>query len=166
MEKVKYLIIAGAVLIASIIAFIIYSESDEAKVKKQFEFLAEKMKKTPEESRLISATKATKITKQFTKTSTIHAPAYSVSKEIASQDLSILILSTRSQFSKISLKFYDFVIDFPAKGYVDVNLTVNVAGRLTTGEYVDEIHELKCILKKIEDIWLLKEIEIVEVLKK
>ena len=89
-----------------------------------------------------------------------------MSKEIASQDLSTLILSTRSQFSKISLKFYDFVIDFSEKGYVDVNLTVNVVGRLTTGEYVDEIHELKCILKKIEDTWLLKDIEIVEVLKK
>ena len=166
MEQVKYLIIAGAVLIASIIAFIIYSESDEAKVKKQFKFLAEKMKKTPEENRLISAAKATKITKQFTKTCTIHAPAYSFSRDISSDELSALVLTARSQYSDISLKFYDFVIHFPEKGTAQVNLTASMKGKSTTRELFEDLHELKCKLQKIEDIWRLKEIEVVEVLKK
>jgi hypothetical protein len=39
-------------------------------------------------------------------------------------------------------------------------------GKLTTGELIEDLHELKCKLQKIEDIWRLKEIEIVEVLKK
>jgi hypothetical protein len=166
MEKVKYITIFGAVLIAGVSAFIIFSQSEAARVKKPFKFLEEKMKKTPEETQLISAAKANRIKELFTETSTIHAPAYSFSRQISSQDLYALVLNLRSQYSKVSLKFYDFVIDFPEKDLADVNLTATMTGKLTTGEYFDEIHELKCILKKIEDIWLLKEIELVEVLEK
>ena len=166
MEKIKYISILGTVLIAGIIAFIIFSQSEVVKVKKQFKYLEDRIKKTPEETQLISAAKANRIKELFADTSKIHAPAYSFSRKISSQNLSILVLNLRSQYSKISLKFYDFVIDFPEKDLADVSLTAILTGKLTTGEYFDEIHELKCILKKIEDIWLLKEIELVEVLEK
>ena len=166
MGKIKYIVIAGAVLVAGIIAFIIFSQSEEAKVKKQFNFLAEKMNKTPNETPLISVARANRIKNLFAETCTVHAPAYSFSRNISSQDLSSLVLTTRSRYSEMSLEFYDFVIEFPEEGSADVNLTASMTGKLTTGEYVDDIHELKCKLKKTEDIWLLKEIEVVEVLKK
>jgi hypothetical protein len=164
--KIKYIVIAGAVLVAGIIAFIIFSQSEEAKVKKQFNFLAEKMNKTPNETPLISVARANRIKDLFAETCTVHAPAYSFSRDISSQDLSSLVLTTRSRYSEMSLEFYDFVIEFPEEGSADVNLTASMTGKLTTGEYVDDIHELKCELKKTEDIWLLREIEVVEVLKK
>ncbi|MGD8984820.1 MAG: hypothetical protein PVH99_08985 [Desulfobacteraceae bacterium] len=166
MGKIKYIVIAGAVLVAGIIAFIIFHQSEEAKVKKQFNFLAEKMNKTPNETPLISVARANRIKNLFAETCTVHAPAYSFSRNISSQDLSSLVLTTRSRYSEMSLEFYDFVIEFPEGGSADVNLTASMTGKLTTGEYVDDIHELKCKLKKTEDIWLLKEIEVVEVLKK
>ncbi len=40
MEKAKYIIIAGTVLVTAIAAFIIFSHSEEAKLKKQFKYLA------------------------------------------------------------------------------------------------------------------------------
>jgi hypothetical protein len=164
--KIKYIVIAGAVLVAGIIAFVIFSQSEEAKIKKQFNFLAEKMNKTPNETPLIAVARANRIKDLFAETCTVHAPAYSFSRDISSQDLSSLVLTTRSRYSEMSLEFYDFVIEFPEEGSADVNLTASMTGKLTTGEYVDDIHELKCKLKKTEDIWLLKEIEVVEVLKK
>ena len=166
MGKIKYIVIAGAVLVAGIIAFIIFSQSEEAKVKKQFNFLAEKMNKTASETPLISVARANRIKDLFAETCTVHAPAYSFSRDISSQDLSSLVLTTRSRYSEMSLEFYDFVIEFPEEGSADVHLTASMTGKLTTGEYVDDIHELKCKLKKTEDIWLLREIEVVEVLKK
>ena len=166
MGKIKYIVIAGAVLVAGIIAFIIFSQSEEAKVKKQFDFLAEKMNKTANETPLISVTRANRIKDLFAETCTVHAPAYSFSRDISSQDLPSLVIATRSRYSEISLEFYDFVIAFPEEDTADVNLTASMTGKLTTGEYVDDIHELKCKLKKTEEIWLLKEIEVVEVLKK
>jgi hypothetical protein len=43
--KIKYVVIAGVVLATGIIAFVIFSQTEEAKVKKQFIVLAEKVKK-------------------------------------------------------------------------------------------------------------------------
>jgi hypothetical protein len=166
MEKIKYIIIAGTVLLATIAAFNIFSHSEEAKVKKQFKYLAQKMKKTPGEITLTSAAKANRIRDLFTETCSIHAPAYSFSKDISSQDLPVLVMASRLPYKKISLKFHDFVIDFPERDLAVVNLTAHMTGKRKTGEFSDGIHELKCKLKKIEDTWLLKEIEMVEVLKK
>ena len=166
MEKIKYIVAAGVVLAAGIIAFFIFFQSEEAKVKKQFSVLAEKMKKTEKEAPLVAAAKANRTKELFAETCTVHAPAYSFSRDISSQDLPALVFTTRSRYSEISLEFYDFVIEFPAKDSAHVNLTASMTGKLTSGEYADDIHELKCKLKKTEDIWLFKEIEVVEVLKK
>jgi hypothetical protein len=121
------------------------------KLKKQFKYLAQKMKKTLGEITLTSAAKANKIRDLFTETCTIHAPAYSFSKDISSQDLPTLVMVARSPYSKISLKFHDFVIDFPEKDLADVNLTARMTDKRKTEESGDGIHELKCKLKKIKD---------------
>lgn len=166
MEKIKYMVIACAVLAAGVIAFVIFSQSEEAKVKKRFSVLAEKIKKTEKETPLVAAAKANKIKELFAETCTVHAPAYSFSRDISSQDLPSLVLTTRSRYSEMSLEFYDFVIEFPEEGSAQVNLTARIVGTLTTGKYVDDVHELRCKLQKTEDFWLFKEIEVVEVLEK
>jgi len=166
MEKLKYIIITGIVLATTIAAFITISHSEEAKIRKQFKYLAQKMKKTSGEITLTSAAKANKIRELFTETCSIHAPAYSFSQDISSQDLPSLVMATRSPYSKISLKFHDLVIDFPEEDRADVNLTAHMTGKRKNGDYSRGIHELKCKLKKIEDTWLLSEIEMVEVLEK
>jgi hypothetical protein len=164
--KANYIIIAGGILVAGLIAFFMVSQSEEAKVKQQFEFLAEEIGKTPGESQIIAAVKANRIREAFTETCNIHAPAYSFSRDISSDELPTLALTARSGYAEISLKFYDFVIDFPGKGTAQVNVTARMEGKLKTGEFIEDLHELKCKLQKIEDIWRLKEIEMVEVLKK
>jgi hypothetical protein len=164
--KAKHIIIAGGVLTAGVIAFFIFFQSEEAKVKKQFEFIAEKIEKTPGENHIIAAAKANRIREVLADPCKIHAPAYSLSRDISSHELSTFFLGKRSQYSEISLKFYDFVIDFPEKDTAQVNLTLSMEGKLKTGEFVDDLHELKCKLQKIEDIWRFKEIEVVEVVRK
>jgi hypothetical protein len=64
------------------------------------------------------------------------------------------------------LQFYDLDVSFPEKGMAKVTLTGKLTGRLTSGEYVDETHELECLLKKIENKWLFSDVEVVEILKK
>jgi hypothetical protein len=164
--KAKHVVIAALLLAAGIIVFFVFFQSEEAKVKRQFKRIAEKVEKTPEESVVVSATKANRIGEAFTKTCTVHAPVYSFSRDIPSDELTTLILSMRSQYSEISVKLYDFVIDFPEKGSAHVGLTANMEGKLTTGEPTADLHEFKCKLEKIEDVWLIKEAEMVQVLKK
>lgn len=166
MVKVKHIIIAGGILTAGIIAFFIFFQSEETKIKKQFELIAENIEKTAGENHVIAVAKANRIRKVITERCKIHAPAYSFSREISSDELSTFVLSKRSQFSEISLKFYDFVIDFPDKDTAQVTVTGSMEGNLNNGEFTGELHELKCKLTKTEDIWRLKEIEVVEVLRK
>lgn len=166
MVKAKHIIMAGGVLTAGIIAFFIFWQNEETKVKKQFEFIAEKIQKTPVENQLIAAAKANRIREVITNPFKIHAPAYSISRNITSDELSTFVLSERARYSAISLKFYDFVIHFPEKDTARVNVTESMEGKLKTGEVIKDLHELKCTLQKIEDIWRLKEIEVVEVLRK
>ena len=166
MVKTKHIIIAGVFLAGGIIAFFVFFQSEEAKVKKQFERVAKQIEKSSEESIVVSATKANRIGEAFTEICTVHAPAYSFSRDIPSDEVSTLILSMRSQYSEISVKLYDFVIDFPEKGIAQAGLTASMEGKLTTGESTADLHELNCRLRKIEDIWRIEEVEIVQVLKK
>lgn len=166
MVRIRYIVIAGAALAAGIVAFFIFSQGEEAKVKKQFSLLAEKIEKTQKESPIVAAAKANRIKALFAEICTVHAPAYSFSRNISSQDLPSLVLATRSRYLEMSLEFYDFLIEFPEEGSAQVSLTARLVGKLTTGTYVDDVHELKCNLKKTEDIWLFKVIEVVEVLEK
>ena len=166
MVKAKHIIIAGGILTAGLIAFFVFSQSEEAKVKKQFEFIAEKIEKAPGEHNIIAAAKANRIIEVITDPCKIHAPAYSFSRKASSNELSTFVLSKRSRYSKISLKLYDFVIDFPEKDTARVNLTESMEGKLKTGEFIEDIHELECQLQKVDDIWRFEEIEVVEVLRK
>jgi hypothetical protein len=164
--KAKHIIIAGVILVGGIIAFLAFFQSEEAKVKKQFKRVAKKVEKTPEESIVVSATKANRIGEAFTGICKVQAPAYSFSRDVSSDELSTHILSMRSQYSEISVKLYDFVIDFPEKGIAQAVFTASMEGKLTTGESTADLHELKCKLRKIEGTWRIEEVEIVEVLKK
>jgi hypothetical protein len=165
MVKAKH-IIAGSVLAAGIIAYFVFWQSEEARVKRQFKSIARKIEKTPEENKIIAVTKANRISEAFTETCKIHAPAYSFSSDISSDELSTIVLSIRSQYSEISVKLYDFVIDFPEKDNAQVRLTARMEGKLTTGDSIEDLHELKCKLQRIEEVWRLTEIEVVQVLKK
>ncbi len=166
MVKAKHLIVAGVVLIAGIIAVFTFFQSEEAKVKKQFEFIAEKIEKEPNENSIIAAAKANRITELIIEPFKIIAPAYSLSRDISSGELSTFVLLKRSQYAEIFFEFYDFSIEFPEKDTARVNLTASMEGKLNPGEFVQDFHEMRCKLQKMEDTWRLKEIEIVEVLRK
>jgi hypothetical protein len=165
MVKAKY-IIAGGILAAGIIAYFVFWQSEEARVKRAFKSIARKVEKRPEETKIIAVTKANRISEAFTQTCKVHAPAYAFSGNISSDELSTIILSARSQYSEIFVKLYDFDIDFPEKDNAQVRLTARMQGKLTTGESIEELHELECRLRKIEDVWRIREVDVVQVLKK
>ncbi|MDY6881077.1 MAG: hypothetical protein V2J25_04735 [Desulfatiglans sp.] len=166
MVKAKYLIFAGGIFAAAIIAFFLFSESEEDRVKEQFEFIAEQVDKSQGENQIIAAAKANRTKEVMIDPLKIHAPAYSISRDISSNEVSTFFLSTRSQYSEISLKFYDFTIAFPGGDTAQVTLTASMEGRSRGGESIQDHHELACTLLKIQDVWRFQEIEVVEVLRK
>ena len=166
MVKAKHIIIAGGVLAAGIVIFLIFYQSEEEKIKKQFEYIIEKIEKIEGENPVIAAAKANRIKEVIIDPLKIHAPAQSISRDISSDEVSTYVLGMRSRYSEISLKFYDFVIELTEKDTAQVNLTGSMEGKLKRGEYIKDIHELKCMMQKNDDVWWFKEVEVVEVLKK
>lgn len=165
MVKTKHIIVVG-ILAGGMLAALIFWENEEAKIKRQFEFIAEKIEKRTGESPIVSAAKANRIKDVFTEKCRIDAPAYSAPRDILSDEWPALVTRMRSEYSDISLMFQDFDIEFPEQDIARVDVTAMMEGKLVSGETVEDLHELKCSLQKIKEVWRLKEIGVVEVLKK
>jgi hypothetical protein len=96
----------------------------------------------------------------------LKVPDQSLSGSFTRQEISTYAGSARSHSSQLDLKFHDLHIEFPEKEVAKVTLTGRLIGKSTTGERVDEVRELECILRKVENEWLFSRIEVVEVLRK
>jgi hypothetical protein len=166
MVKIKYILIGVLIAIIGIAVVFYFFPNEEKKVKKQFNFLSEWVAKSQDEAPFTMLQKIKNIGTLFDEHCELKAPSQSLSGSYTREEISTYAGSARSHFSQLDLKFYDFHIDFPEKGIANVTLTGRLIGRSTAGEQVDEIRELECILKKIENKWLFSSIEIVEVLKR
>lgn len=166
MVKTRHIIVVVGILTAGILAALIFWENEEAKIRKQFEFIEEKIDKKPVESPIIAAAKANQIREVFAEKCRIDAPAYSAPRDIPSDELPAIVLRIRSEYSAISLMFHDFVIEFPEQDSAQVNVTAVMEGKSTSGKTIEDFHELRCNLEKIKEVWRFKEVEVVEVLRK
>jgi hypothetical protein len=166
MVNQKNIMIFAAICFPGLIAFWWLYESDETKIKKRFETLAEEAAKVFDEKELAAALKAKKISEMCTDPFTVKIPSYSISKTFPKSDIAANIMAARAHYSSIKVKFYDIHIELPEERVANVTLTGSVEAQLTTGEWVNEIHELQCTLKKIENDWFFSKIEGVDVLEK
>jgi hypothetical protein len=135
-------------------------------VKKQFHLLSEQVSKKRGESPLTLARKTRNLGSLFAEKCDFKTYLDSLSGSYTPEEISSYAARGRLQFTELNLKFYDITIVFPEKEVAKVDLTARVKGRLTSGEDLDETHELACVLKKIENRWRFTDIEMVEVLKK
>ena len=166
MVKIKYLFIAALIAILGIVIAITVFPSEEKRVRKQFNLLSEWVSKSPEENAFVMLQKIRDIGSLFDEHCELKTDYPSLSGSYTREEISTYAGSTRSNVSRLDLKFYDLQIAFPEKEVAKVTLTARLTGRSTAGEQMDEIRELECRLKKIENKWLFSAIEVVEVLKK
>ncbi len=166
MVKLKYIIIVVLAVGAGMFAYNHFFQSEEAKVKKRFNLLSKWTSKDSGENKLATASRANNLKLLFAESCYIQASTYSVSRNYKPQDISSIALMVLSQYSKLSLRFYDIEINISEKESANVVLTAKLSGKLTTGENVTGVHELECVLNKIENNWLFNEIKIIDVLEK
>ena len=164
--KVKYVLIALILIAIGVGVSLTFFQSEEKRVKKQFHLLSEGVSKEPGENIFTMDQKIKKIGSLFDETCEINIPAHSVLGRLTRDEITGYAARGRFYFAELHLKFYDFNIAFPQEGGAGVHLTARLTGKTTTGENVEEAHELDCLLKRIEKRWLFDRIEVVEVLKK
>jgi hypothetical protein len=164
--KIKYLLMGILMVIIGIVFAVTVFPSEEKRVKKRFHLLSEWVSKTPEENPFTMLQKMKDVGTLFLENCELKAPNDSLSGSYTRQEISAYAGSARSHFSRIDFRFYDLHVVFPEKEVAKVTLTVRLIGKSTTGEEVDEIRELECLLKKIDKKWFFNQIEVIEVLKK
>lgn len=166
MVRFKYIFIALLVVIIGIWAVAHFSQSEEKRVKKQFDSLSEWVSKEPNESAFTLAKKTQNIGALFAEECRLKADVVLLSGSYTPEEISSYAAQARLQFSKMSLRFYDLTIAFPENDVAKVILTAKLTGKSKDGEYVNEIHELASVLRKMENRWLFTDFEVIEVLKK
>lgn len=154
------------IVIIGIILVLTVFPSEEKRVKKRFHLLSEWVSRSPEENSFTMLQKMRDIGTLFFEHCELNAPDESFSGRYTRQEISAYAGSARSHFSQLDLKFYDLHIIFSEKEVAKVTLTSRLIGKSTTGEQVDEVRELECLLKKVDNKWLFNQIEVIEVLKK
>ncbi len=162
----KYLGILLLLILLGGGAFFLSSQSEEKRVKKLFRQLSEAISKESGESLFTLDQKLKAIGSLFDEDCEIHIPAYSIAGRLTREEIISYAARSRLHLSELRLTFYDFRITFPQTDTGKVYTTARLTGRLTTGEAINEAHEVDCLLKKIEKRWRLTRVEVVEVLKR
>ncbi len=166
MVKTKYIILILLVVMIGIWIALRLSPTEEKRVKKQFHLLSEWGSKDSRESAFTMAKKTKDIGTLFAEACRLEADNASLSGTYTPDEISSFAAQARLQFSEVSLRFYDLDVEFPNEDTAKVLLTAKLTGRLIAGEYVNEVHELTSVLKKIENRWLFSSFEVIEVLEK
>lgn len=162
----KKTIIIIIVIIVAVITAKILMESEEDKVKKQFDIFAELIEKEPGETNLIMAQKARKIGAMVTNPVMVTVPEYKASGSYARQEIARRMAMGRTRFIELSLTFFDLSVEILDENNADANVTAQVKGKKLSNEPFEGTHELLCRLKKIEGEWLFNQVEVVDVLEK
>ena len=155
------IIIAVLLLAAGVAAYILFSNSEEERIKKRLRILGEIFQKEPGET-----SKAGKVRNYFTETSHVIVPAYHFSRDVARRDLPGYVLQARASYASLVVHFADFVISLPSESKAELSTTVVVTGKLPSGQRTRDIQEVRCRLQKIENQWFIRAVEVVQVLEK
>ncbi len=166
MVKGKPFLIALILMVIGIGVFLMLYQNEEKRVKKQFRQLSEGISKEPGENIFTMDQKIKKIGSLVDEFCEIHIPSYSVSGRLSREEITSYAARGRLHLSELYLEFYDFNITFTQANEARAYLTSRLTGKMTTGEAINEAHEIDCLLKKVEKKWLFTRIEVVEVLKK
>jgi hypothetical protein len=166
MVKTKQMLMAAGLLLAGLIVFLLFYQSDTAAVKKRFAFLADQFSKETSENSLLGAAKAKHIGLMFADTCRVSLPGYDVDRTFERADVQPYVMMARSRYREIAVEFYDFDIVFPQDGLAEVDVTALVRATTTAGEAVQEIHEMVFTLERGEEDWLFTNIESLTVLER
>jgi hypothetical protein len=159
-------IVLALLLGAAAAAAVILSQSETKKVKKSFNRLADWASKDGEENLVTLARKARDIGTLFAGECEFKTHVVPFSGVLTPEDVSGYAMRGRALFSSLNVKFYDETITFQEEDLARAGVTLRVKGLLTSGEPIQETHEIDCVLRKIEARWLFSRFEIVEVLQK
>ncbi len=138
----------------------------ERQVRRQFKSLAAWASKDGEEGSIASLQVAREARDYFSDPCQWTAESYHLAGNVSINEITQYVFATRTRMDRLSVKFYDLVVDFTPEGQARVTATVRIVGAGKGGDALNETGELRCTLAKEDGRWLLKTVILVQVLKK
>ncbi|MCX8118134.1 MAG: hypothetical protein N3G78_09405 [Desulfobacterota bacterium] len=164
--KARTFLIALLLASAGLFAFFALPPSEEKRIKRELNALAQALSKETGESLFTLDQKLKKIGSLLEETCELSIQAYSISGTLAREEILGYVARSRLQVAELQVSFYDIHMTFPQRNEAKVTLTARLTGKMAGGEAFSEAHEIDCLLKKSEKRWLFVRAEVVEVLKK
>jgi hypothetical protein len=163
--KIKFLVFL-VIVVAALFSALYLFPSDRAKIRKQFESLSNLVSKEKGESAFTMAYKVNALASLFADNCSFEFSQNYMAGEYSPEQITSHAAKGRSQFSKISLNFYDIVPDIQNDVAV-VETTVRFNGEIkNSAKFAEETREIQCRLNKIDGKWKFTNFKVVEVLKK
>ena len=166
MVKLKYSLIILVIVGLGFLATRYLFQSDEKRVRNQFDLLSEYVSKDADENAISMANKMQKLSSLFGDSCELQVSVELLSGTYTREEIASYAARARARFSKVSLEFYDPEVTFPEKGVAKVTLTARLTGRTRAGEQMRDTREIECLLKKTDKNWLFTHIAVIEVLRK
>ena len=166
MVKLKYILIAIVIVGLGLLATRYLFQSEEKRVRKQFDRLSEYVSKEPDENVMATANKMQKLGSLFGDSCELQVAVELLSGTYTREEIASYAARSRARFSRVSLEFYDPEVTFPERSAAKVTLTARLTGQTRAGERMRETRELECLLKKGGKEWLFTHIAVIEVLQK
>lgn len=158
--------IIGVILLCSAAVWLLFGDSEEKRVKKQFVKASELFARSAESKKVALVRKARAIKELLTDPCEVDVPEYETSGTFSSRDLSQRALAIMMQTVDLSLEFYDLEVEIIDDKTAGATVTARLTWRAAAAETYANTQELACTLKKIDDQWRFHSVMVIDVLEK
>ncbi len=166
MVKGKYGVIVVLVVAAGVLVRLRFSETEETRVRRQFDRLSEWVSKDSEETILTAARRSRSIASLFADDCIVVAEDPSLAGAYGREGIVSRVTEVRSTFTRLRLRFYDLRVGIAVPDSAGAVFTARATGRTRYEEWIDETREVACSLVKTDGVWHFARLEVVKVLEK
>lgn len=136
------------------ISLILRFTNEKRHIQKQFNRLSETISFAQGEGLIAHGLKSKRVGELFAEETTLNIPVHGLTGRYSRTDIVQNALGAKNTCTRLSLTFYDLIIDIPEPSRASVTTTARLKGQTFSGESFSEVRELNCDLKKIHDNWL------------
>jgi hypothetical protein len=143
-----------------------FTESEEKKVRRQFDRLSEWVSRDSEETIFTAVRKSRNVASVCADDCVVVAEDPSLAGAYGREDIARRTTQVRSSFTELRLQFYDLHIEMADAESANAVVTAGATGTTRYQEWVDETREVACTLAKTDGEWLFVRVEVVAVLER
>ena len=163
MNRRTLLIVATILLMAGTVLFLL--PSDEKKIRRNLDSLAESCSSSPKEPIVESLKKAALAAKLCTTSCKIESASFHIARDFTRKEISDHILVLKKKLPSTRFSFHDTLIEFPDDAKAEVITTLRLEGRTGDTGFTDA-YELKITTEKRDGDWLFSAFTMVEFMEK